>query len=89
LAPTFTSNDGSSVVAMTTAQAPSPTGMGGPWLLLTAVSHSGVGIFSDVTSLQRINPSGGGISTATCDATTDPSAQQMVNGSSDLYYYTK
>ena len=87
--PTFTSTDGSSVVAMPTAMVPSPNGTGGPWLLLTAVSHSGTGIFSSATSLQRINTAGGGMPPATCDATTDPSARPIVNGSSDFYYYAK
>jgi hypothetical protein len=87
--PTFTSNDGSSVVGMPTAQAPSPTGSGGPWLLLTAVSRSGTGIFSNVTSLQRINTAGGGMPTVACDAMTDPSAHQAINGSADFYYYAR
>jgi hypothetical protein len=88
-APTFTSNDGSSVVGKPVAQVPSPTGTGGPWLLLSAVSHSGTGMFSNVTSLQRINTAGASSPQATCDATTNPTAQQTVNGSSDFYYYTK
>jgi hypothetical protein len=87
-APTFTSNDGSSVVGKPVAQVPSPTGSGGPWLLITAVSHGGTGIFSNVTSLQRINTAGGAPPTAPCDATTDPTAHQTVNGSADFYYYT-
>jgi hypothetical protein len=67
--------------------APSPDGAG-PWVLLSAVSHSGAGVFSSVTSLQRINTAGGAPPTAPCDA-TGLSTQQTVNGSADFYYYTK
>jgi hypothetical protein len=88
-APTFTANDGSSVVVKNVAQVPSPTGAGEPWLLLSVVSHSGTGMFSNVTSLQRINTAGESSPQATCNATTDPTAQQAVNGSSDFYYYAK
>ena len=87
-APTFTANDGSSVIAMPSASVPSPTGTGGPWLLLAAAATSGAGMFSDVTYLQRINTAGGGMPAATCDATTDPAAQLTVDGSADFYFYT-
>ena len=69
------------------ADIPPPTGAGDPWILLAAVSHTGAGIFSDVTSLQRINTSGGGQPEAACDATTGASSQQSVAGASDFYYY--
>jgi hypothetical protein len=86
--PTFTSNDGSSIVVKMVAQVPSPTGAAEPWLLMTVVSQSGTGMFSNVTSLQRIDTVGAP-PPAPCNATTDPTAQQTVNASSDIYYYTK
>jgi len=39
------------------AEAPKPQAI--PWLLLSATSHSGEGIFSRVTSIQRIHTEGG------------------------------
>jgi hypothetical protein len=87
-APTFTSNDGSSVVVKMIAQVPSPSGTSEPWFLMTVLSHSGTGMFSNVTSLQRIDTTGVPPQ-APCDATTDPTAQQTANGSSDIYYYSK
>jgi hypothetical protein len=41
-----------------------------PWLLLTAVSHSGDGKFAQVTSIQRLNTAGGLAPATGCDATT-------------------
>lgn len=62
--PTWKHVDGSEVKAKVTGkldapkvEAPKPAAI--PWLLLTATSHSGEGIFSRVTSIQRIHTEGG------------------------------
>jgi len=62
--PTWKHVDGSEVKAKVVAkqdapkaQAPKPEAI--PWLLLSATSHSGEGILSRVTSIQRIHTEGG------------------------------
>lgn len=66
--PTWKHNDGSEVSGKMRARADSPDSDSIPWLLLTATSHSGKGILSDVTTIQRINTNGGQApSAAGCD----------------------
>jgi hypothetical protein len=57
--PTWEYMDGSAVVARVVGRAPGKTAKDIPWLKLTATSHRGEGLFSDVTTIQRINTSGG------------------------------
>lgn len=51
--------DGSAVVGKVSGRAPGKTPKDIPWLKLAVTSHRGKGIFSDVTTIQRINTSGG------------------------------
>jgi hypothetical protein len=51
--------DGSVVVAKAAGRAPGKTPKDIPWLKLAATSHHGKGLFSDVTTIQRINTQGG------------------------------
>jgi hypothetical protein len=39
-----------------------------PWLLLTAIDHSGDGVMKDVSSVQRLNTRGGKAPSSACDA---------------------
>ncbi len=57
--PTWEGLDGSKVVGSVLAKDSSLSSGSIPWLLLSAKSTSGQGLFSAVTSLQRINTSGG------------------------------
>lgn len=57
--PTWESTDGSKVVGELKARAPSTTADAIPWLLLAAKSHEGNGVFSQVTSIQRLETVGG------------------------------
>jgi hypothetical protein len=58
--PTWEALDGSRVIGEVTAREPGPTPATAiPWLLLTARSHEGAGLFSDVRSIQRLNTGGG------------------------------
>jgi hypothetical protein len=72
--PTWKHADGSEVKAKVVAKqeapkAESPNPQAIPWLLLSATSHSGEGIFSRVTSIQRIRTEGGmPLSDKDCDA---------------------
>jgi hypothetical protein len=51
--------DGSGVAGKPTGRAPGATAKDIPWLKLAATSHRGKGMLSGVTTIQRINTSGG------------------------------
>jgi hypothetical protein len=51
--------DGSVVNGTKVAQVDAPLATAIPWLLLRATSTSGMGVFSDVTYVQRVNTTGG------------------------------
>ena len=57
--PTWKHNDGSEVVGKAVAKTDSPDPNSIPWLLVTAISHSGSGALTRVTTIQRINTKGG------------------------------
>jgi hypothetical protein len=66
--PTWEATDGSKVVAEVKAKAPAPDGRSVPWLLLKTKSTAGTGVFSRVTSIQRIETVGGLAPETGCDA---------------------
>jgi len=58
-----------------------------PWLLLAAASHSGEGILSRVTSIQRIHTEGGVAPSAnTCDASASGKESRSAYAA-DYYFY--
>ena len=57
--PTWKHNDGSEVTGKPAARQDAPEPDAIPWLLLTAAGHSGTGILSGVTTIQRIHTKGG------------------------------
>jgi hypothetical protein len=57
--PTWKHNDGSEVMGKMTAKADAPEGNSVPWLLLSATTHNGEGVFAHVTSIQRLHTRGG------------------------------
>jgi len=52
--PTWESTDGSTVVGELKASDNGPDPNAIPWLLLSAKSHSGTGVFSQISSIQRL-----------------------------------
>ena len=64
--PTWEGNDGSTVVGEVVSRADSPTGDSIPWLLLSAKSDSGRGLFASVKFIQRLHTVGGNAPTADC-----------------------
>jgi hypothetical protein len=64
--PNWEHSDGSAVTGKPVASAPGDTPVDIPWLKLEIVAHRGTGIFSNVTTVQRINTRGGAL-TGTCD----------------------
>jgi len=57
--PTWESNDGSKVICTLKSHAASPDANAVPWLLLIVKTHEGEGVFSRVTSIQRLETAGG------------------------------
>jgi hypothetical protein len=64
--PSWTLDDGSSIVGKATANVPGANAEDVPWLKLDVVSHNGSGKLSDVTTVQRINTVGG-VMNDSCD----------------------
>jgi hypothetical protein len=85
--PSWTSTDGSSLVAKELAEAPSPLPDAIPWLLLKEFSVSGPpGLFTDVSIVQRLATAGGTAPATGCDATT-VSTEARVPYSADYYFF--
>jgi len=64
--PNWESVDGSAVTGRATGNAPGTTASDIPWLKLEVISHRGSGALTGVTTVQRINTSGGKLDGA-CD----------------------
>ena len=65
--PTWESSDGSKVIGEVKASEPSTDANAIPWLLLSAKTHEGHGIFSRVDSIQRLETHGGKAPSEGCD----------------------
>ncbi|MDB6065443.1 MAG: hypothetical protein JWR26_1651 [Pedosphaera sp.] len=65
--PTWESGDGSKVVGEVKGSEPSTDVNAIPWLLLSAKKHEGSGVFSRVTSIQRLETVGGKAPAGGCD----------------------
>jgi len=66
--PSWQANDGSQITGKAAANVASPEPDSIPWLLVKVVSHSGDGVLSRVTSIQRLNTKGGKAPASGCDA---------------------
>ena len=66
--PNWEHSDGSAVVGKAAANVPGATPGDIPWLKLEVISRRGSGVLSDVTTVQRINTTGGMLQGA-CDKT--------------------
>jgi hypothetical protein len=82
--PTWEASDGSSVVGEVRARDDGPDASAIPWLLLTAKSVKGSGIFSKVHSIQRLNTTGGKPPEQSCGAAN---ANQVVRVPYSARYY--
>jgi hypothetical protein len=84
--PTWEANDGSKVVGEVVAKDNGPDPGAIPWLLLRAKANAGTGIFSQITSVQRLNTEGG---KATADACTQAKvgAEVRIPYTADYYFY--
>jgi hypothetical protein len=84
--PSWTSTDGSVVVAPEIARVDAPRADAIPWLLLKELSTTGPGVFSEVAFVQRLNTSGGLAPTTGCDAST-ANTLLRVPYAADYYFY--
>ena len=84
--PTWKLNDGSEVTGKAAAHVDSPDAGSIPWLLVTAVSHSGQGVLTNVTSIQRVHTHGGKPPAEGCDASRS-GAETKSSYTADYYFY--
>ena len=85
--PTWKDNDGSEVTGKAAARVDSPDADAIPWLLVTVTGHSGEGVLSRVTSVQRIH-TGGGMPPPAADCSAAKQNVEVKSGySADYYFY--
>jgi hypothetical protein len=84
--PSWQSTDESKVTGKVAARADSPDPESIPWLLLTAADHSGNGLMSQVTHIQRLNTKGGKAPATGCDA-SHLGAETRVPYTADYFFY--
>jgi hypothetical protein len=68
--PTWEANDGSKVVGEVKGREPSTDANAIPWLLLGSKTHEGNGVFSGVSSIQRLATAGGKAPVGGCEASS-------------------
>lgn len=85
--PAWTHHDGSQVTGKAVAHVDAPDAKSIPWLLVTAVGHSGKGVFASVSSIQRLHTEGGLPPPASeCDP-AKPSPEVRSSYTADYYFY--
>ncbi len=83
--PTWKDNDGSEVTGKAVAKVDSPDPGSIPWLLVSANGHSGEGVLTRVTSIQRIHTKGGlSPSASDCNAAN---LEVKIPYTADYYFY--
>jgi hypothetical protein len=87
--PTWEARDGSKVVGDVSARYDSPDPNAIPWLLLKARSTTGRGVFSQTTSVQRLNTSGGKAPTGGCDQAQVGMVARVNYTAEYLFYVSK
>src|SRR5260221_2010455 len=84
--PTWKHHDGSEVTAKAIARVDAPDSTAIPWVLLAATGHSGNGVLSRVTTIQRIHTVGGQPPAGRCGQTTH-GAELKSSYSPEYYFY--
>jgi Protein of unknown function (DUF3455) len=85
--PTWKDNDGSEVKGKAAAKVDSPDADSIPWLLVTATGHSGDGVLSPVTSIQRIHTKGGMPPSAAECNTSKQNVEAKSSYTADYYFF--
>ncbi|MBZ5506703.1 MAG: DUF3455 domain-containing protein [Acidobacteriia bacterium] len=86
--PTWRHNDGSEITARLAAKVDAPEQGAIPWVLLTVTGHTGSGVLSGVTTIQRINTAGGLAPAEGC-GTTNIEAEFKSGYTADYYFYAR
>lgn len=84
--PSWKHNDGSEIKGKAVARVDSPDADSIPWLLVSVTSHSGSGVLSPVTSIQRIHTKGGQPPATACSESTQNSEVKS-SYTADYYFY--
>jgi hypothetical protein len=84
--PTWKLNDGSEVTGKAAAHVDSPDAGSIQWLLVNVVSHSGQGLLTKVTTVQRVHTHGGKPPAEGCDE-SHPNAETKSSYTADYYFY--
>jgi uncharacterized protein DUF3455 len=85
--PTWKHSDGSEVTGKAVARVDSPDSDSIPWLLVTAAGHSGDGVLSHVTSIQRIHTKGGLPPTAADCNASKQNVEVKSDYTADYYFF--
>jgi hypothetical protein len=85
--PTWKYKDGSEVTAKAAAKVDAPDPGAVAWLLLSATGHSGEGVLSRVTSIQRIHTKGGQPAAAQECSAARQNAETSSSYEADYYFY--
>ncbi|HTD03605.1 DUF3455 domain-containing protein [Undibacterium sp.] len=85
--PTWESNDGSKVVGEVKGKDNGPDPAAIPWLLLSAKTVTGKGMFSQTQSIQRLYTTAGKAPSAECNARLK-GAEERVPYTATYYFYT-
>jgi hypothetical protein len=84
--PSWKLKDGSEVTGKAVAHVDSLDGESIPWLLVNVVGHTGNGLLSNVTAIQRVHTHGGKAPAEGCDA-SHVDAESKSSYSADYYFY--
>jgi hypothetical protein len=84
--PAWKLNDGSEVTGKAAAHVDSPDAGSIQWLLVNVVSHSGQGLLTNVTTIQRVHTHGGKPPADGCDA-SHSNAETKSSYAADYYFY--
>jgi Protein of unknown function (DUF3455) len=84
--PTWKLNDSSEITGKPSAHVDSPDPDSIAWLLGSVVSHSGKGLLSSVTTIQRVHTHGGKPPAAGCDE-SHHDAETKSSYTADYYFY--
>ncbi|MGC2194788.1 MAG: DUF3455 domain-containing protein [Terriglobales bacterium] len=85
--PTWKHNDGSEVTGKAAAHVDSPDANSVPWLLVNVTGHSGAGVLSHVTSIQRIHTHGGQPPASTDCNASKQNAETKSSYTADYYFF--
>jgi hypothetical protein len=85
--PTWKDNDGSEVKGKAAAKVDSPDADSIPWLLVTVTDHSGDGVLSRVTSIQRIHTKSGQPPPATECNSAKQNTETKSSYTADYYFF--